>query len=68
VHRFVVALVAFLVAIRFLDDDGALDQKLLEYEAHVEFGILAVPHAQGDVLEIAEQREVSVAGRGRGFL
>ena len=65
VHGFLVALVPLPIAIRFLHDDAALYQQLLDDEPHVEIRILAVAHTQGNVLEIAEQRQIAVTVHGR---
>lgn len=69
VHGCFVTLVSFPIAIGLLHHDAALDEKPLDYEPHVEIGILAVPHTQGDVFEIAEQCQVAVSvGGDRWFL
>lgn len=50
------------VAIRFLDDDAALQQQSLEHFADVEVGVVRVANAERNVLEIAEQRHVGDFG------
>src|SRR5581483_5325112 len=56
VHRRLERLVALPVAVRLLDHDAALQQQPLEHLADVELLVVGVAHAEGDVLEIAEQR------------
>jgi hypothetical protein len=68
VHGCLVALVPLPIAICLLHHDAALDEQLLNNEPHVEIGVLAVPHTQGDVFEIAEQCQVAVPVGDRWFL
>ncbi|MBB5457634.1 hypothetical protein HDG33_001269 [Paraburkholderia sp. Cpub6] len=60
VHRAFEALVTIPVAIRFLDDDAALQQQALEHQLDVELVVLRVAHAKRDILEVAEQRHADV--------
>jgi len=46
VHRPLEGLVAFPVAIGFLDDDAALEQQALEHALDVELVVLRVAHAE----------------------
>jgi hypothetical protein len=58
VHRGLVFLVSVPVAIRFLDDDIALEQEPLDYLGDVELGVVGIAHAQGNILEIAKQGHI----------
>jgi hypothetical protein len=62
VHGRLEALVALPVAIGLLDDDAALEQQALEHELDVELFVLRVAHAEGHVLEVAEQGHADVFG------
>ena len=64
VHRGLELLVAIPVAIRLLHDDAALEEQLLQHRLDVEARILGVARAQGDVFEVAEQREIAIAVHG----
>ena len=61
VHRRLVFLVAFPVAVGLLGHDAALQQQPLDDGPDVDLLQLGVPDAEGDVLEVAEHREVAVA-------
>jgi len=62
VHGGLEALVAVPVAVGFLDDDATLEQQALQYRLDVEFFVVCVAHAEGDVLEVAEQRHADGVG------
>jgi hypothetical protein len=62
VHRRAEFLVAFPVAVGFLDDDAALEQKSLQHLVDVELRVARLAHAERDVFEIAEQGEVADFG------
>ena len=67
-HRRLERLVAIPVAVRFLDDDAALEQQALQHLADVETLVLGVLNAQRDVFEIAEERHVGdFGGMGHGL-
>src|SRR6202521_217756 len=55
-----VVAVALPVGIGLLDDDLALLEQPLEDQADVELADLRVPHAESDVLEIAEHRDLAL--------
>ena len=55
-------LVAFPVAIRFLDHDAALEQQTFEHLVDVELRVFGLTHTECDVFEIAEQGEVAGVG------
>src|SRR5690606_41035349 len=57
-------LVALPVAIRLFHHDAALEQQPFEHLVDVELLVLCVAHAEGDVLEIAEQGHVLRGGFG----
>src|SRR5882724_2059852 len=60
-------LVAVPVAIGLLDDDAALrEEQPLEHLLHVEAGVVRLAHAERDVLEIAEQRQIADLARCHG--
>jgi hypothetical protein len=68
VHAGLELLVALPIAVGFLHDDRALEQQSLEHPGDVELRVAGIAHAEGDVLEVAEQREVGRFGpRGHGF-
>ena len=56
VHGGLKAFVAIPVAIRLLDHDTAFGEQALEHRANIEFFVLGIAHAEGDVLEIAKER------------
>src|SRR6202166_4956525 len=58
VERALVVAVALPVGVGLLDDDLALLEQPLEDQADVELADLRVPHAEGDVLEVAEHRDL----------
>ncbi|MNJ65794.1 hypothetical protein D3C77_618330 [compost metagenome] len=60
VHGGLEFLVAFPVAIGFLDDDAALEQQAFQHGPDVEFLVFGVPHTQRHVLEVAEKRHADV--------
>ena len=62
VHRRLERLVTIPIAVRFFDDDAALEQQALEHFADIELFIIGIAHAERDVLEIAEQRHVRYVG------
>jgi hypothetical protein len=69
VHRRLEALVAIPVAVGLLDHDAALQQQAFEHQLDVELFVLGVAHAEGDVLEVAEQGHADAVGaRGHGLL
>ncbi len=57
-HRRLEFLVTRPVAISLLDHDTALEQQTLQHFLDVELRIFGIAHAEGNVLEIAEQRHV----------
>ena len=62
VHRRLERLVAVPIAIGLLDDDAALGEQPLEDGPDVEFFVLRITYAEGDVLEIAEERHAGGVG------
>jgi hypothetical protein len=68
VHGGFETLVALPVAIGLLHHDAPLEQQTLQDRLDVELVVLGVAHAQGHILEIAEQRHADVVvGRCHGF-
>src|SRR5260370_18689072 len=59
VERALVVAVALPVGVGLLDDDLALLEQPLEDQADVELADLRVPHAEGDVLEVADHPDLS---------
>src|SRR6185312_629594 len=55
--------VALPVGVGLLDDDLALLQQALEDQGDLELADLGVAHAEGDVLEVAEQGDLALVGR-----
>ncbi len=55
--------VALPVGVGLLDDDLALLQQALEDEGDLELADLRVAHAEGDVLEVAEQGDLALVAR-----
>ena len=62
VHAGLELLVALPVAVGLLHDDGALEQQPLQHPGDVELRVARIAHAQRDVLEVAEQREIGGFG------
>src|ERR1700720_871962 len=60
VERALVVAVALPVGVGLLDDDLALLEQALEDEADVELADLRITDAQGDVLEVAEHRDLAL--------
>ena len=63
VHGGLEGLVAVPVTVGLLDDDAALEQQALQHGLDVELFVLGVAHAEGDVLEVAEERHAEGVGR-----
>ena len=68
VHGGLEFLVAFPVAIGFLDDDAALEQQAFQHGPDVELLVFGVPHTQRHVLEVAEKRHADVFVGGSHIL
>jgi hypothetical protein len=67
-HRRLESLVTIPVAIGLLDDDAALGKQTLKHRLDVEFLVLGVAHAEGDVLEVTEKRHAGgIVGCGHGI-
>jgi hypothetical protein len=58
VHVLLEIAITLPVAVRFLHDDAAAEQQAFEDLLDVEIGILGIPHAERDVLEVAEHGHV----------
>src|SRR5574343_585730 len=55
-HGGLEALVALPIAVGLLDDNAALGEQTLKHRADVEFVVLGIAHAEGDILKITEER------------
>ncbi len=63
-----VVAVALPVGVGLLDDDLALFAQPLEHQVDVELLGVGAAHAEGDVLEIAEHRDLALVARRGAFL
>jgi len=57
VHGRAELLVTPPIAVGFLDHDAAFQQQALQHLGGIEFFIVCIPHTQGDILEITENRQ-----------
>src|SRR5690606_32809099 len=64
VHGRLEVLVAVPVAVRLLHHDAALEQEAFQDLADVELVVARLPHAERDVLEVAEQGHAAVVVGG----
>ena len=60
VHGRLEGLVAIPVAIGFLDHDAALGKQTLENWLDIELLVIGIANAEGDVLEVTEERHAGV--------